>query len=282
MIDVSPRMFGRLLGNTIKNRQISSTLVQSFSIHESLLLASRSYRETFISARSRSRSPVSPTMEPSPLLLIIYTLLGVILRFHQVTSSLNLRLDAAFKLYYVVVVLFLGSDCYLFTNFAIDIIEIASTWRTDDPALSERSWLLWVCLGTAATALIGMLALLVYNLGGSWKSAKQNFATDRAKAEEEAKSINEKKVAIGAFTLYTWVFLYSKAFFDAALWAMGLFEKGEAERQMKRSSLRLTPAPSTSNKFPLAKFVLSNFFKASDMPVKQSYDKSRNSCELGG
>jgi hypothetical protein len=87
-------------------------------------------------------------------------------------------------------------------------------------------------VAAAATALLGILALLVYNLGGSWKSAKQNFTTDRAKAEEEAKSINEKKVAIGAFTFYTWFFLYSRAFFDAALWAMGLFEKGEAERQM--------------------------------------------------
>jgi hypothetical protein len=225
-------MFGRLLGNTFNNRQIPSTLVQSLFVLKSLPLASRSYRETLILARSRSRSLVGPNMEPSPLLLIMYTLLGVILRFHQVTSSLNLRLDAAFMLYYVVVVLFLGSACYLFANFTIDIIEIASTWRADDPALSKTSWLLWVGLGTAATALLGMLALLVYNLGGSWKSAKQNFATDRAKAEEEAKSINEKKVAIGVFTLYTWVFLYSRAFFDAALWAMELFEKGKAERQM--------------------------------------------------
>jgi hypothetical protein len=174
-------------------------------------------------------------MGASPFGLIIYTLAGSVLHFHQLTSYLRLRLDAAFYLFCVVVILLFGSIGYLFADSIIGIIDFIYTLQANDSALSEKWWLTWIRPGTAGIAGAGMLAYLVYGAGGSWRSAKHNFSTARDRAEE-AKRLETKKekVATGAWLYYSIVLTYSKAVFDCALWATEMFKQRDIEQKTVR------------------------------------------------
>jgi hypothetical protein len=174
-------------------------------------------------------------MGASPFGLIIYTLAGSVLHFHQLTSCLRLRLDAAFYLFCVVVILLFGSIGYLFADSIIGIIDFIYTLQANDSALSEKWWLTWIRPGTAGIAGAGMLAYLVYGAGGSWRSARQNFSTARDRAEEAKRLETEKeKATTGVWLYYSVVLTYSKAVFDCALWATQTFKQQDIEQKTVR------------------------------------------------
>jgi hypothetical protein len=174
-------------------------------------------------------------MGASPFGLIIYTLAGSVLHFHQLTFDLRLRLDVAFYLFCVVVILLFGSIGYLFADSIIGIIDFIYSLQANNSAFSEKWWLTWIRPGTAGIAGAGMLAYLVYGAGGSWRSARQNFSTARDRAEEAKRLETEKeKVTTGAWLYYSVVSTYSKAVFDCALWATETFKQQDIEQKTVR------------------------------------------------
>jgi hypothetical protein len=190
--------------------------------------------QTFKISTGKNPRTNSPTiMGASPFGLIIYTLAGSVLHFHQLTSYLKLRLDAAFYLSCVLVILLFGSIGYLFADSIIGTINFIYTLQADNSAFSEKWWLTWIRPGTAGIAGAGMLAYLMYGAGGSWRSAKQNFSVARDRAEEVRRLETEKeKVTTGAWLYYSVVLTYSKAVFDFALWAMETFKQRDIEQKM--------------------------------------------------